>query len=330
MLLAALCRGEAPEAVAEEAGHGGGERAEGASSRRPSTSASPRSARPPGAELMRDRGGAARPRRLRKRATSGQRAIARPTRSRAVRRAGAAGRLLIERAARRDGPGPAGYIRNEAARSARRRPGPRPRRAYAYCWVARRVEHGDADRRGAGRGADLQARALAVVRVRRGCGWRSTRQRRRSSRPANGSARMSPSTTSTRSATPSASAFASVAGAAVVRLVRRGPEVDPDGAAARQALRGADQQQLPHRSRHRGRLVAREPEPVQEPVALQQLAAPARVDHRDDGRQEHCRGQAEQLRRGPAGRPRSARPSRRPRARPRSRSRAPRAGASSP
>jgi hypothetical protein len=76
-------------------------------------------------------------------------------------------------------------------------------------------------------------------------------------------------------------------GAAVVRLVGRRPDVDADGAAVAQPLRRPDEQQPAPAADVEDVLAAAQPERVEQAVALDQLAAAARVDHRRDRREEH-------------------------------------------
>ena len=118
---------------------------------------------------------------------------------------------------------------------------PASSKACAYCWVARRSSTATRPP-GAGRARSRGTRARGRRR-RRGCGWRSTRRPRRSARPRTAARACRRRRTSTRSRDALGLGVRERRRAAVVRLVGRGPEVDADGAAARQALRGADQQQ---------------------------------------------------------------------------------------
>lgn len=76
-------------------------------------------------------------------------------------------------------------------------------------------------------------------------------------------------------------------GTAGVGLVGLRPDVDADGAARRQPLRRADQQQPASAADVEHVLVAPQAEAVEEAVALDELPAPARVQHRGDRQEEH-------------------------------------------
>ena len=82
-------------------------------------------------------------------------------------------------------------------------------------------------------------------------------------------------------------------GAAVVGLVDLRPEVDADRPAGGHALRRADQQEPAAAADVEDLLVAAQAEAGEQAVALDELAAPARVQHRRGRGEEHRAGQPE-------------------------------------
>jgi DNA-binding beta-propeller fold protein YncE len=83
--------------------------------------------------------------------------------------------------------------------------------------------------------------------------------------------------------------------AAVVGLVDGRPDVDADGPAAGQPLRCSDQQQAAPAADVEDVLAAVQLKPVEQAIALDELPAAARVQHRRDGGEEHDAAQRHEL-----------------------------------